>query len=76
MIHTPEVHRLADGTIDFDFYRRRAARQRQFKRRAVARHYLTLFLRMMNLRSHTAMLIEAARGALRRPAQAGATRAV
>jgi hypothetical protein len=41
MIGSTDVHRHADGSIDFDFYRRRAARQRRLTRRVVARHYLT-----------------------------------
>src|SRR5712691_272988 len=34
-----DVRRHGDGSIDFDFYRRRAARQRQRTRRLVFRHY-------------------------------------
>jgi hypothetical protein len=29
MTEFPELHRLSDGTIDFDFYRRRAAYERR-----------------------------------------------
>jgi hypothetical protein len=42
MLGNPDIHRCADGSIDFDFYRRRAARYRRLTRRAVARHYLRI----------------------------------
>jgi hypothetical protein len=35
-----EVHRNIDGSIDFDFYRRRAARQRRLLQRIVFRRRL------------------------------------
>jgi hypothetical protein len=74
MIHSPEIHRLSDGTLDFDFYRRRAARQRQLKRRAVARHCLTLFVRIArSVASRTATLMPTRRDGLRRSRQASAT---
>jgi hypothetical protein len=37
-----DIRRHPDGSIDFDFYRRRATRQRQFARRAVLRYCLIL----------------------------------
>jgi hypothetical protein len=42
MTHLPNIHRHPDGSIDFDFYRRRASRQRRRTRRLVFRHFLTL----------------------------------
>ena len=35
-----DVRRHNDGTIDFDFYRRRAARRRRLVRRLMLRHHL------------------------------------
>jgi hypothetical protein len=35
-----EIRRLFDGSIDFDFYRRRAARQRRYAREAAIRRCL------------------------------------
>jgi hypothetical protein len=45
MLGKPDIHRRADGSIDFDFYRRRAKRYQRLTRRAVARHYLSLLSR-------------------------------
>jgi hypothetical protein len=74
MIQSPKIHRLADGTLDFDFYRRRAARQRLLKRRAVVRHYLTRFARMVrSVSSRTAALIQAVRVSAQRSRRASAT---
>lgn len=36
----PNIQRHPDGSIDFDYYRRRARRQRQLTRRLVFRRYL------------------------------------
>jgi hypothetical protein len=44
MTQFPDVRRHPDGSLDLDFYRRRAARLR----RAVARHHLTRFGQTMN----------------------------
>jgi hypothetical protein len=46
MVQPKDRRRGADGPIDFAFYRRRAARQRRLVQRAVAHHYLTLFVQM------------------------------
>ncbi len=35
-----DVRRHSDGSIDFDFYRRRAVRQRRLTRRLAVRHYV------------------------------------
>ena len=40
MIQSLNIHRHPDGTIDFDYYRRRATRRRRLARRAVFKHYL------------------------------------
>ena len=40
MIQSLDIRRHPDGSIDFDFYRRRATRRRRLARRAVFRHYL------------------------------------
>jgi len=42
MTHLPNIHRHPDGSIDFDFYRRRASRQRRRTRRLVLRQFLSL----------------------------------
>jgi len=39
---TLDVRRHNDGSIDFDFYRRRATRRRQLVRRLVFKHYLSV----------------------------------
>ena len=36
-----DAHRHSDGSIDFDFYRRRSARRRQAQRRRIFRRTLT-----------------------------------
>ena len=41
MIQSLDVRRHPDGSIDFDFYRRRATRRRRLVRRFVFRHYLS-----------------------------------
>jgi hypothetical protein len=40
MIQSLHTRRHSDGSIDFDFYRRRATRRRRLVRRLVFRHYL------------------------------------
>jgi len=40
MTQVPDVRRHPDGSIDFDFYRRRASRRRQHARRLVFEHCL------------------------------------
>jgi hypothetical protein len=42
MTHLPNIRHHPDGSIDFDFYRRRASRQRRRTRRLVFWHFLTL----------------------------------
>ncbi len=42
MIQSLDIRRHPDGSIDFDFYRRRATRQRRLARRLVLTHYLIL----------------------------------
>jgi hypothetical protein len=41
----PDVRRHSDGSLDFDFYRRRAARRRHLAQRLVFRHCVTLCVR-------------------------------
>jgi hypothetical protein len=38
---TLEIRRHGDGSIDYDFYRRRAMRRRRLARRLLAKHYLS-----------------------------------
>ena len=38
-----DVRYHSDGSIDFDFYRRRAVRQRRLTQRILARHLIRLF---------------------------------
>jgi hypothetical protein len=40
MIQFLDIHRHPDGSIDFDFYRRRAGRRRRLALRLVLRHRL------------------------------------
>ena len=40
MIQSQDIRRHPDGSIDFDFYRRRATRSRRLVRRLVFRHFL------------------------------------
>jgi len=40
MMNSLDVRRHPDGSIDFDFYRQRAVRQRRLARRLVFRHFL------------------------------------
>ena len=42
------IHRNLDGSIDFDFYRRRASRERRFAQRLWVRHNLAILSRMLN----------------------------
>jgi hypothetical protein len=37
-----DIRRHGDGSIDFDFYRRRAMRQRRLARRLIVKHYLAV----------------------------------
>jgi hypothetical protein len=43
---TLNVHRHADGSIDFDFYRRQAARRRRLSRRAHTMLWVGFFMGM------------------------------
>jgi hypothetical protein len=38
---TLDIHRHSDGSIDFDFYRRRATRERRRTKQMLINHYLT-----------------------------------
>jgi hypothetical protein len=43
-----DVRRNSDGSIDFDFYRRRARRRRRLARRMLVRHRLTAAGRLVS----------------------------
>lgn len=45
MTQSPDFHRHPDGSLDFDFYKRRAARQRRRMRQLVFRRYLRTMVR-------------------------------
>jgi hypothetical protein len=47
MIQSPNVRRRPDGSIDFDFYRRRAARQRRVMMRLTLRHWSFAITRLV-----------------------------
>ena len=62
---TLDVRRHADGTLDFDFYRRRAARRRRLTRRLLFKARLARALRLAAhiqrmLFSHPALPADAA----------------